>query len=77
MPLGTGPKGVSFSSFLPLRSHPGCLNQAITEHLFHESGSRVKVGNVLTSLLPDYENICKANISTDHMENGSLPLAEL
>ena len=67
----------SFSNFLPLHSHPGCLNLAITERLFHELGSRVKVGNVLTSLLPDYENICKANISTDHMENGTLPLAEL
>lgn len=38
------------------------LNLSITEHSFLEFGSRVKVGNVLTFILRNLENICKANV---------------
>lgn len=53
------------------------LRLSITGGPFLELGSRVKVGNVLTSLLPDFEDICRANISTDHMEYDTFPLTEL
>lgn len=78
MPLGTWPKSVFLLQFPASTSASGLsLNLAITEGLFLELGSRVKVGNVITSVLPNSENVCKANISTDHMENGTFPLIEL
>ena len=49
----------------------------ITGGSFLKLGSRVKVGNVLSSILLNLEDICKANISLDHMENDTFPLTEL
>lgn len=49
------------------------LNLSITGGSFLKLGSRVKVGNVLTSVLPNLEDICKANISLDLMENDAFP----
>lgn len=49
------------------------LNLSLPGGSFLKLGSRVKVGNVLTSILLNLEDICKANTSIDHMEHDTFP----